>query len=750
MKGEGKMSSNTNIHEKMRHLNGKDEWRTYGELLTEIVFSDGPTGLRYQEGEGDHLGMNDSKKATCFPTASALACTWNRELVKQVSAAIAKEAITEGVDVLLGPGVNIKRNPLCGRNFEYFSEDPYLASQLGSQYIKGLQENGVGASLKHFAGNNQEAYRQSIDTIIDQRAQEEIYLKVFKDIIDESQPWTIMSAYNKLMGSHCSENHWLLTETLREKWGYKGLVISDWYAVNDIVKSIGNGMDLEMPAVGDYSYNKLKDAYELGIVSEEAIHRAFNNLMTLRQRCDNPIKKSIGPVDYMEHHELARNVAKESIVLLKNDDQVLPIQSIDQVLYVGSLMEEHNFQGSGSSRVNPMYVDSISDFLDEGIKYLPGYPLNDHEINQKMVDEVLGTVTEMDKIVVFTGLFSNDEAESYDRENLELPLCQRHLIKSLIPLNKPIILVLQTGSVVEIPWIRHIDGLLQSNFSGQGIGKAIADVLLGKENPSGKLNETYPIKLAHSPSYLYQGSEKKVEYNESIFVGYRYYDKKDLDVLFSFGYGLSYTTFEYSDFKIETHEDGVSIACTIKNTGNYDGAEVVQIYIGLNEDKAIQPVKQLKYFEKIAIKKNKTYQFSCQLSLSEFRYFNADIDDWTYATGKNTVYMGKSSRDIVYKQGIDIEAFDYKYPILTRNTTVGELLQIPKLQDIVNHTMNDLQGLLTVNEEELVNYRELENSIKYMPLGNLCQVSKGVVSDEQLDHLITEMNVQLKHIGGAR
>ncbi|WP_170311548.1 beta-glucosidase [Vallitalea okinawensis] len=741
------MSSQTNIYEKIRQLNGKDEWRTYGELIAEIVFSDGPTGLRYQEGKGDHLGMTDSKKATCFPTASALASTWNRELVKQVSAAIAKEAICEGVDVLLGPGVNIKRNPLCGRNFEYFSEDPYLASQLGSEYIKGLQENGVGSSLKHFAGNNQEAYRMSIDTIIDRRAQEEIYLKVFKDVIDGSNPWTVMSAYNRLMGSHCCENHWLLTETLREKWGYEGLVISDWFAVNDIVKSIANGMDLEMPTVGDYSYNKLKDAYEQGDISEDAINRAFNNLNTLRERCDNPIKKAVEPVNYMEHHELARDVATEAIVLLKNENQRLPLQSTDKVLYVGSLMEKHNYQGSGSSRVNPMFMDSISDFLVEGIKYLPGYSLNNHEVNQKMINDVLDEAREMDKIVVFTGLFSNDEAESYDRENLDLPLCQRHLIESLILLNKPIILVLQTGSVVEIPWVNQIDGILQANLSGQGTGKAIADILLGKKNPCGRLNETYPIKLAHSPSYLHRGSEKRVEYNESIFVGYRYYDKKELEVLFPFGYGLSYTEFQYSDFDIEKDEESISVTCKIENTGNYDGAEVVQIYIGLNVQQAIQPVKQLKYFDKVTIKKNETYHFQCKLPLSDFRYFNSDIDEWAYATGENTIYIGQSSRNIVYQQRVDIDAFDYKYPVVTRNTTVGALLQIPVLLDIINYTMNELSSQLMVNEEDIINHRELENSIKYMPLRNISQATKGFVSDEQLDQLIYELNVQLKHRG---
>ncbi|MCT4542165.1 MAG: glycoside hydrolase family 3 C-terminal domain-containing protein [Vallitalea sp.] len=737
------MKNNNELKQKIRLLNGMNEWRTYDELFQQITFSDGPTGLRYQEGDGDHLGMNDSKRATCFPTSSALACTWNRELVKEVSSAIAKEAKSEGVDVLLGPGVNIKRNPLCGRNFEYFSEDPYLTSELGNQFVEGLQENGVGACLKHFAGNNQEAYRMSIDTIIDERAREEIYFKVFKDIIENAKPWTIMSAYNKLMGAHCSENKWLLTETLREKWGYDGLVISDWYAVNDIVLSIVNGLDLEMPSVGEYSYDKLMYAYEQGLISQEAIDRAYNNLQTLRTRCNNKCKNSINQINYKEHHELARNAAKESIVLLKNHACALPIQPSDKVLYVGSLMKQHNFQGNGSSRVNPMQVDTITEFLDDDILYLPGYPLNSHGIDEDMVKDVLEMGKKVDKIIVFAGSNAQDEAESYDREDLKLPLSQRHLLDSLQVLNKTVILVLQTGAVVEIPWIKHIDAIVQSNYSGEGIGKAIVDILLGKENPSGKLNETYPIKLAHSPNYLYKGSQKQVSYNESIFVGYRYYDKKELDVLFPFGYGLSYTNFEYSDFNIVTNKEHYSISCNIKNTGQYDGFEVVQIYVGLNENREIQPIRQLKYFEKIFIKKGDTYNFECDLHMSNFRYFNSVMNDWTYATGTNTIFIGKSSRDIVFAKEVQIDTFDYKYTKITRNTTVGELFTIPELQDTINYVMDDLKGQLAIEEDEVLNSRELENSIQYMPLRNICQISKGIVSDEQLDLLIAQMNEQI-------
>jgi beta-glucosidase len=542
---------NMKITDKLRLLNGRDFWTTYGNPvfgIREIVFSDGPAGLRFQPGENDHLGLNESSKATCFPTPAALSCCWDPDLVREVSASIAEEAAEQGVDVVLAPGVNIKRSPLCGRNFEYFSEDPYLTKELGAAYVKGLQENGIGSSLKHFAANNQEAYRMSIDTRIDERALYEIYLKAFKGIIEEASPWTVMSAYNRLMGDYCSESKWLLTSILREQWGYKGLVVSDWGAVKDTTASVNSGLDLEMPSVGELSFNMLKEGYENGELDENAVNRAVNNLISLTEKCDNPVKKSAKP-DYDKHHEIARKAAAESFILLKNIRNSLPLKKEEKILCIGELMNNPVIQGNGSSRVNAVKIDSIPDeFEKAGLKYAfePGYRQDDEGIDSELSDKAVKAAESADKILFFAGYFNYTEAESYDRDSLRLPECQDDLISRLSTLGKELIVVLQTGSAVEMPWIGGADSVLQMYLAGQGAGKALADVITGKISPSGKLTETYPEKLSHIPSYLFRGSSTLVEYHESIFAGYRYYDKKELNVLFPFGHGLSSQIFYWT------------------------------------------------------------------------------------------------------------------------------------------------------------------------------------------------------------
>lgn len=740
------MENNWDIREMLRNLNGKDAWRTYNTISKQIVFSDGPTGLRYQKTEGEHLGLNNSEKATCFPTASAISCSWNPELVQKVANAIAKEAIHEGVDVVLGPGVNIKRGPLCGRNFEYYSEDPYLSSQFGIAFINGLQEYGIGSSLKHFAMNNQESYRLSINTIIDKRAQEEIYLKCFKDIITEAKPWTIMAAYNMIAGVHCCENKWLLTELLRVHWGYKGLVISDWYAVNDITEAINNGLDLEMPSLGDYSYDKLVASYDKDILKESAVNRAINNLINLSNKCNNNIKDNYRDLDYTEHHQLARDAAKETIVLLKNDNDTLPLNPDDNVICIGSLYESSNYQGYGSSRVNPTSVDSIATYMGN-VSYVPGYPHDCKATDCALLDSAIDACKNSDKIIIFAGLNPSGASEGEDRKNLLLPQCQIDLIDNVLKLKKSVTLVLQTGSAVELPWVDKLDAIIQSNLSGQGMGTAIADILLGKVNPSAKLTETYPIKLEHTPNYLYGSTEKAVTYNESIFVGYRYYDKKDLGVLFPFGHGLSYTNFKYANYNITADDNNVFISLDITNTGQYAGADIIQIYVGLNESKAIQPIKQLRAFKKIELDVGETKSCKFTLPIDDFRYYHPDIEEWTYATGANTIYIGKSSRDILYKKDIQITAFDFRYPIIDSNTTIGELMAIEALQEYITNAFKQLKQVMGGDQESLISSEEIAQFINYMPLRALPQLTSGTFNDDELNQLITDMNYLLMSKG---
>jgi beta-glucosidase len=742
------LMENMKIDDKLRLLNGSNFWTTYENVeagIRKIVFSDGPTGLRFQPGDNDHLGLNESSKATCFSTPAALACSWDPVLVQEVSSCIAKEAAEKGVDVVLAPGINIKRSPLCGRNFEYYSEDPVLTRELGAAFVKGLQENGIGTSLKHFAANNQEAYRMSIDTQVDERALYEIYLKPFKEIIEQARPWTVMSAYNRLFGDYCSENKWLLTELLREKWGYDGLVISDWYAVNDIVKSINNGLDLEMPSVGDLSYSQLKEAYKNGQLDENAVNRAVNNIVTLMKRCDNPDKKP-GTADYNKHHDIARRAAAESFVLLKNSRGSLPLNPNDKVLCIGELMNNPLIQGNGSSRVNAMKIDSIPDeFTKVGLQYTfePGYRQDREETDEQLSSRAVKAAEDADKIIFFAGLFDYTEAEGYDRDTLRLPKCQDDLIGRLSKLGKEIIIILQTGSAVEMPWVDAVDSILQMHLSGQGAGKALADVLSGKISPSGKLTETYPQKLAHIPSYLFKGTSALVEYGESIFTGYRYYDKKELDVLFPFGHGLSYTEFAYDSIKVERQEESFLVSLNVTNTGSYEGKEIVQAYICLNENAAVQPARRLAAFKKVSLKPGETAVVSLRLPISEFMYYDVVQREFLFATGQNVIEIGKSSRNIVLSAAVEITQSNKRYPRIDMNTTVGEIQSIPVLKEIMDKELQTLMQQLAPDEEEVINVKELERSVFYMPLRMAVQVSNGAFSFSELNGFIDLLNKRL-------
>ena len=652
-----KLISQMTLEEKAGLCSGLDFWHLKGVErlgIPPIMVTDGPHGLRKQEQNADHVGINVSVPATCFPTAAGLASSWNRELVEKVGAALGEECQAEGVSVLLGPGANIKRSPLCGRNFEYFSEDPYLSSEMAASHIKGVQSQGVGTSLKHFAANNQEHRRMSVDAIVDERTLREIYLSSFEGAVKKGKPWTVMCSYNKVNGEYASEDEFLLTDILRDEWGFEGFVVSDWGAVNERVKGLEAGLDLEMPSSFGVGDSKIVEAVRNGILPEEILDKAVERVLNIIFKAvDN--KKENATYDKEAHHQLAREVAKECMVLLKNEDKILPLKKQGTIAIIGEFAKRPRYQGGGSSHVNPTKLDDIYEQIKKSagdnvnVIYAQGYSLEKDEVDEGLLKEAKHAAVQADVAVIFAGLPEHYESEGYDRQHMRMPESHCTLIEAVAQVQSNVVVVLSNGSPVEMPWLDKAKGVLEANLAGQTMGGAIADLLFGDANPSGKLSETFPKELSHNPSYLnFPGEGDKVEYREGIFVGYRYYDKKNLEPLFPFGYGLSYTTFEYSNLNISKNEildtETVTVSVKVKNIGEITGKEVVQLYIRDIESSVIRPEKELKGFEKIELKPGEEKTVVFELDKRAFAYYNVDIGDWHVETGEFEILIGKSSR----------------------------------------------------------------------------------------------------------
>ena len=634
------------LEEKASLCSGLDFWNTQPIPrlgIPSIMMTDGPHGLRKQEGDADHLGLNLSIPATCFPSAVGQASSWDSELVNKVGKAIGREAQAQNISIVLGPGVNIKRSPLCGRNFEYYSEDPYLSSQLSTSFIKGVQSQGVGTSLKHFAVNNQEYKRMSIDAVVDEQALREIYLASFEEVVKEAKPWTIMAAYNKVNGDFCSENKRLLTDILREEWGYEGLVVSDWGAVNERDRGISAGLDLEMPSSNGLGNQKIVDAIRTGVLTEEELDQTVENVLNLVFKAMES-KKKHAIYDKEEHHLLAREAARESMILLKNEDQILPINNADSISVIGALAINPRYQGGGSSHINPTQLDDILAEIkkitadETKIVYSDGYSLEDDQIYEGMVYDATEAAKQSDVAIIFAGLPDRYESEGFDRRHLQLPANQIRLIEAVAEVQKNVVVVLSNGAPIEMPWLQNVKAVLEGYLGGQALGGAIADLLFGLANPSGKLAETFPKKLAHNPSYTnYPGDGETVEYREGIFVGYRHYDTKDVEPLFPFGFGLSYTTFEYSDITFDktniTDEETVKVSVKVKNTGSLPGKEIVQLYVKDVESTVSRPEKELKRFEKISLQPNEEQVVTFELDKRVFSYYNVKLSDWHVESG---------------------------------------------------------------------------------------------------------------------
>lgn len=651
--------SQMTLKEKASLCSGKDFWhlKSIERLgLPEIMVCDGPHGLRKQNAENKKVGIGNSYPATCFPTAVTTACSWDRDLIYKMGQALAEECLQHGVSVLLGPGVNMKRSPLCGRNFEYFSEDPELAGEMGAAFIAGVQSKGIGTSLKHFAGNSQEMKRMTSNSIIDERALREIYLRAFEKTVKKSQPWTVMNAYNLLNGTYCSENDWLQNKVLRDEWGFKGAVVSDWGAVNDRVAGLNAGNDLEMPSSGGVNDAKIVEAVKCGVIDETTLDERVDKLIDIILK-GAANKKPGYKFDVKAHNLLSRQIAEQSMVLLKNDGNILPLKRVEgeYVAVIGAFADNPRYQGAGSSIINPTMIDSGRRAFNNSpisVKFADGYDRSGKRKNEDAyITEACNLAKNASKAVVFIGLTDDYESEGFDRSTMKLPDGHNRLVEAVSRVNDNVIVVLEGGSPVEMPWADDVKAILNAYLGGQSVAPAIVDVLTGKANPCGKLAETYPVCLKDTPtSFRYPDSKEDVQYRESIFIGYRYYDKVERNVRFPFGFGLSYTSFEYSDIKLKkknlTKGEGAKVTFTIKNTGDVAGSEIAQVYVAKPESKIFRAPKELKGFVKIHLDPGEEKKVSVELDDRAFAFWNTATEDWCVESGEYKILVGASSRDI--------------------------------------------------------------------------------------------------------
>lgn len=678
------------LEEKASFMSGKDFWTTMDIKkynIPSIFLSDGPHGLRKQAAAADHLGLNKGIPATCFPTSATVANSWDEELGEEMAHYLGKEAASLDVNVLLGPGTNIKRNPLCGRNFEYFSEDPLLAGKMSAAYVRGIQANGVSACLKHFAANNQEYRRMVIDSIIDERTLREIYLKPFEIGIKEGKLKTLMSSYNMLNGTHTNENIHLMRDILRDEWGFKGVVVTDWGGSNDRVKGLIAGNSLEMPTTGGETNEEIINAIKSGEISEDLLDENLDRLLTLIFETSKAVNDSEKKINKEEHHKMARKVAEESIILLKNQE-ALPLNNTEKVAIIGDFAQKPRYQGAGSSIVNPTKLNNTIEVVGEfDINYIgfePGYHRYG-KASKRLIKKALKLAKQADTILLYIGLDEFSEVEGIDRKDMKFPTNQMKLFKALKPLNKKLVVVLSCGSAVEMDFADESDAILHTYLSGQAGAGAALNILVGKINPSGKLAETIPYKYEDTPTTNYfPGKEVTAEYKEGLFVGYRYFDTNKVNVRYPFGYGLSYSKFSYSDLVV----DDEKATFKVKNVGKMPGKEIAQVYVKANKSKVIRPEKELKGFIKVDLKPGETKEVSVKLDKEAFQFFNPDNMKWEVENLEYEILIGSSSQDIRLSESIKVKGINLK-PSLD-------------LKDIPSYKKGDIQNVSTKEFEKVL------------------------------------------------
>ena len=677
--------SQMSLEEKAGLLSGKNMWHTKPIERLGIPswnLTDGPHGLRKQNNSGDHLGLLDSVPAVCFPTAAALACSFDPELMRQVGAAIGHECQAEDVAVILGPGTNIKRSPLCGRNFEYFSEDPYLSGKMAAAHINGVQSKNVGTSLKHYMGNSQEYRRMTSDSRIDERTMREIYLPAFETAVKEAQPWTVMCSYNRINGVYGCENRYTLTDILRDDWGFEGYVVTDWGAMNDKIASVKAGLELEMPGGSKETDQKIIDAVNNGELDMATLDRAVSRILNIMFRYTEN-RDTTAKWDYAADHALARRVEGECAVLLKNDG-ILPLKKGAKIAVIGKFADAPRYQGGGSSHINPCEVTSAIQALGEhcDFTYAQGYITEKDETDAALLNEAVAAAAAADAAVIFAGLPDAFESEGFDRKHIDMPSCQNELISAIAKVQKNTVVVLHNGSVIRMPWLDEVSAVLEMYLGGQAVGGAAADILFGDVNPSGKLAETFPLRLQDNPSYLsFGGYNDIVEYPEGVFVGYRYYDAKEMDVRFPFGFGLSYTTFAYSNLKLSaesvTDADTLTVTCDIANTGAVAGKEIVQLYVAEKQPCIGRPPKELKGFAKVALQPGETKTVTFTLDKRSFAFYDIDLPGWRVNEGDFDILVGASSRDIRLTGTVKAAPVNKVYKKLHMNSTLADVFANP-------------------------------------------------------------------------
>ncbi len=750
-----KLIAQMTLEEKAGLCSGDDFWHTKAVErlgIPRTMVSDGPHGLRKQDDAADHLGINDSIKAVCYPTACATAASFDPDLIREMGEAIGESCQHEKLSVVLGPAVNIKRSPLCGRNFEYFSEDPYLAGKMATALIQGIQCKDVGTSIKHFAANSQEHRRMSSSADVDERTLREIYFPAFEMAVKEAQPWTVMCSYNKINGVYASENPWLLTDVLRKEWGFEGYVMSDWGAVSDRVAGVAAGLDLEMPSSGGINDKLIVEAVRAGKLDEKTVDLACERILKIVFRYVENAKPDT-PWDKEKEHARAAEIAAECMVLLKNDGGLLPLDKEDSVAFIGEFAEKPRFQGGGSSHINCFRITGALE-AGKGLKvaYAPGYSVKDDAATDEMIAEAIAAAKNAKTAVVFAGLPDSYESEGYDRSHMRLPECQVRVIEAVAAANPNTVVVLHNGSPVEMPWIGKVRAVLEAYLGGQAVGEATIRVLFGDANPSGHLPETFPYKLEDNPSYLFYGGEwDTAEYREGVFVGYRYYDKKKMDVLFPFGYGLSYTDFELSGLKLSADAikdtDTLTVTARVKNTGERAGKAVAQLYVGREGGNIIRPVRELKGFAKVLLQPGESKEVSFALDKRSFAYWSRRISDWHVESGEYTVSVGFSSRDLPLSAAVKVEStveLPEKYSL---DSIFMDVLANPKAREKILPMIQTASAIFGDGEKkeegpasEAVTEDMSNAMINYMPLRGTFSFATGSVTREQMLALVDLLN----------
>ena len=750
-----------------------------------IMLTDGPHGLRKQSSAGDHVGLNESVPATCFPTASALASSWNRDLLREVGVALGEQCVAEDVAVLLGPGMNIKRHPLCGRNFEYFSEDPLLTGELAAALVEGLQSQGVGASLKHFAANNQEAGRVFVDAIVDERTLREIYLRGFEIAVRKARPWTVMCAYNRLNGTYCAEHDWLLNRVLREEWGFEGLVVTDWGAANDRVLGLRAGLDLEMPTSGGANDRRVAHAVRSGTLDEADLDHAVTRNVALALAGTDRVPGESG-LDHDAHHALARRAAAESIVLLQNAGGLLPLSRDTEIAVIGAFAKHPRYQGAGSSQVTPTRLECAFDALRELVAgtrepaYAPAYDPVRSDLDDALITQAVDAAAAADVAIVFAGLPGIYESEGFDREHMRLPEQHDRLIEAVCAANPRTVVVLSNGAPVEMPWVAAPAAIVEGYLGGQAGGAAIADVLFGAVNPSGKLAETFPLRQADVPAdRWFPGSGRQAPYREGLYVGYRYFDSADAPVLFPFGHGLAYTTFEYANLACSAgaFDQGGRLEVTfdLTNTGDRAGSEVVQLYVHSAVASLYRPEQELRGFTRVPLAPGETRAVTLTLDDSAFALYDPAAGRWVVEAGEVEIRVGASSRDIRLARPLEVrseqtiaaapqgapairggglETPDADFAAMLGkpmpapepsrpfhiNSTLTEIAETWLGRQVRKRVVRQFQRMLGVTALDETNARMFEEMSHNLPLRSLVRFSRGRLGFRAVGALLAVLN----------